>query len=80
MTPADRRFMSMLFVIFGPLFVVGGFLVAFTDPGAVLVFFGVGMFAAGLLLRTPLPLVAAVGAGMLVSALLLADLVRERLA
>lgn len=40
MMPADRRFMSTLFVVSGPLFVLGGFLVAFTDPGAVLVFFG----------------------------------------
>jgi len=70
--------MSWLFIVFGPLFVVGGFLAAFTDPGAVLVYFGVAMLLSGLLLRTRVQVVLACGAGVAVFAALTAWLVAER--
>ncbi len=78
MTPSDRRFMSWLFIVFGPLFVIGGFLFAFTDPGAILVYFGVAMLCAGLLLKTRFPVVAACAAGVAVFAALTAWLIVER--
>ena len=53
MSAADRRFASWLLIVFGPLFVLGGFLAAFTDVGALCVFAGLAMLASGLLLRTP---------------------------
>ena len=78
MAPADRRFFSWLFIGVGPLFVLGGFAAAFTDVGAVLVYFGVAMLCGGLLLRTRLPAVAAFGAGISVFGVLTAWLVAER--
>jgi hypothetical protein len=80
MTAADRRFASNLFLVFGPLFVAGGFLAAFTDPGALFVYLGVAMFVTGLLLRTRLPTAAAVAAGVMLFCLELAWLIRERTA
>lgn len=68
MTPADRRFTSRLFLAFGPLFVVGGFLASFTVEGALLVFIGLAMLVTGALLFTPLRLVLAVAAGVVVFA------------
>lgn len=61
-----RRFTALLCIIFGPLFIFGGFLAAFTVEGGVYVFVGVGMITSGVLLRTRLPLVVAVGAGVLI--------------
>lgn len=55
MTSADRRFYSWLMIAFGPLFVLGGFGAAFTTMGALFVWTGLAMLAAGVLLRTPLP-------------------------
>jgi hypothetical protein len=52
----DRRFVSWLGIVFGPLFVVGGFMAAFTTIGAIFVWFGLALFAAGFLLRAPVPL------------------------
>jgi len=78
MTPADRRFTSWLFIVFGPLFVVGGFGFAFTDPGAILVYFGAGMLCSGLLLKTRIPVVAACAAGVAVFAALTVWLIVER--
>ena len=78
MSAAGRRFTSTLFLVFGPLFVLGGFLFAFSDPGAVLVYFGAAMFVSGVLLRTRLPIVLAVGVGLALFCLLLAWLVVER--
>lgn len=78
MRTAGRRFASNLFLVFGPLFILGGFLAAFTDPGAVLVYLGVAVFLTGALLRTRLPLVVCSGAGIAVFCLELASLIRER--
>ena len=75
MTPGDRRFTSWLLIAFGPLFVLGGLGFAFTNEGAVLVFLGLAMLVTGVLLRTRLPLVAAVAAGALVFATLVAQMV-----
>jgi len=78
LSAADRRFTSALFLLFGPLSVVGGFLAAFSEPGAVLVYFGAAMFVSGLLLRTRLPVVVAVGIGLALFCLQLAWLIWER--
>ena len=73
MTTADRRFTSWLLIAFAPLFVFGGLLFGFHIEGAVLVFVGLAMLVTGILLRTRLPLIAAVAAGGLVFAALLAQ-------
>lgn len=52
---ADRRFCSWLFIVFGPLFVLGGFAFAFTTMGALFVWTGLSLLLAGIALRTPLP-------------------------
>ncbi len=80
MSAADRGFTSTLFLVFGPLFVLGGFLAAFPDPGAILVYFGAGMFVSGLLLRTRPPGVVGVGIGLALFCLQLAWFIRERAA
>lgn len=64
--------------MFGPLFVLGGFLAAFSDPGAVLAYFGAAMFVTGLLLRTRLQVALALGVGMALFCLELVWLIRER--
>ena len=51
----DRRFYSWLAVVFGVLFVLGGFIVAFTIMGALFVWLGLTMLLAGAGLRTRLP-------------------------
>ncbi|MGE0602078.1 MAG: hypothetical protein AB7J35_21985 [Dehalococcoidia bacterium] len=55
---ADRRFYSWLGLIFGPLFVLGGFIAAFTIEGALFVWLGLAMLVAGIGLRTRLSLAA----------------------
>ena len=77
MAPADRWFTSRLFLVFGPLFVFGGFLAALTEVGAVLVFSGLAMFVTGILLCTPLRTVLAVAAGVIVFAALTVQMVVE---
>lgn len=52
---ADRRFYSWLGIVFGPLFVLGGFIAAFTIEGALFIWLGLAMLAAGIGLRTRLP-------------------------
>jgi hypothetical protein len=54
-TPEDRRFYSRLGIVFGPLFVLGGFLAAFTIMGAVMIWAGLALFVAGVGLKTALP-------------------------
>ncbi len=73
----DRRFTSWLLIGFGPLFVLGGFAAAFTIEGALFVFLGLAMLATGVLLRTRLPLAAAIVAGLLVFAALTAQMAVE---
>ena len=77
MAADTRRFTSTLLLVFGPLFVVGGFLAAFTVEGGIYVFIGVGMVASGVLLRTRLPLLAALGAGVLLCLALTAQMLSE---
>ena len=55
MDARDRRFFSWLAILFGPLFVLGGFLFAFTIEGAIFVWVGLCMLAGGIALKTPLP-------------------------
>lgn len=55
MDDRDRRFYSWLAIVFGVLFVVGGFVAAFTIMGALFVWLGFAMFLAGIGLRTRLP-------------------------
>ena len=55
-------------VVFGPLFVAGGFLAAFTEPGAWFVFIGLGMVVAGVALLLRLPVGIAAAAGLAVAA------------
>jgi hypothetical protein len=53
MTGEDRRFYGLLLLTFGPLFIAGGWLAAFTLVGAVLIFAGTLMLlAAPILLRS----------------------------
>lgn len=67
---ADRRFLRRLLLVSGPAFVLGGWLAAFSVIGALLIFTGIGMLAAGMLLLTRVPVLVAAGAGVLVAALL----------
>lgn len=70
MTAADRRFYGTLPLAFGPLFIAGGWLAAFTTVGALLMFTGAAMLlAAPVLLRSyrilPLSLgLVALGCGL----------------
>jgi hypothetical protein len=72
MDARDRRFFSWLAIVFGPLFVLGGFLFAFTIEGAIFVWVGLCMLAGGIALRTPLPvwavMTAAAGSALALSA------------
>ena len=77
MTAADPRFTSTLLLVFGPLFVLGGYGFAFTVEGALFVFMGLAMLVIGMLLHTRFPLWTAVLAGTLVFAALVANMVRE---
>lgn len=53
MTREDRRFYGLLLLTFGPLFIVGGWLAAFTMVGAVLILAGsLMLLAAPILLRS----------------------------
>jgi hypothetical protein len=56
MDARDRRFTSWLGIVFGPLFVLGGFGFAFTMEGALFVWLGLSLLIGGILLRTPMPL------------------------
>lgn len=49
----DLRFYGRLMLVFGPLFILGGWLAAFTDVGAWMIFAGAAMLLASVaLLRT----------------------------
>lgn len=53
MTGSDRRFYAALMLVFGPLFIAGGWLASFTAVGAALIFAGTAMLiAAPILLRS----------------------------
>lgn len=66
----DRRFYSWLAIVFGVLFVLGGFVAAFTSMGAIFIWFGLALLLAGIGLRTRLPAaVVAVGAAAVFAAL-----------
>lgn len=67
MDARDRRFTSWLGVLFGPLFIAGGFLAAFTTMGALFIWFGLGMLVTGVLLRTRLPFWHTVAVGLVVT-------------
>ena len=77
MTAADRCFTATLLLVFGPLFILGGFLAAFTVEGALFVFLGLAMVVVGALLWTRLPLSIAVLGGTLVFVALVTTMVRE---
>jgi hypothetical protein len=68
----DRRFTSWLAIVFGPLFVLGGFVAAFTEPGAWFIAVGMGLLASGILLRTRAWTSAAAAAGIAIAAGLIA--------
>lgn len=55
MDERDRRFFFWLGLIFGPLFVAGGFVAAFTVEGALFIWAGLALFTGALALRTPAP-------------------------
>ena len=46
MSDADRHFYGVLLLVFGPLFIAGGWLAAFTGVGALLIFAGIAMLLA----------------------------------
>ena len=77
MTTEDRRFTSTLLIVFGPLFVAGGYLAAFTLDGALFVFAGLAMLLTGVLLRTRLPMTVTILVGAVVFGTLVANLARE---
>jgi hypothetical protein len=67
MTEDDRRFYGKLLLTFGPLFILGGWLAAFTEVGLLLYLSGSVMLAiAPILLRSFKALLA--GAGLFVLA------------
>ncbi len=53
-TPETRPFYSTLFLVFAPGFMAGGWLVAFTEVGAGLIFLGSAMAVSGAVLRPSL--------------------------
>jgi hypothetical protein len=58
-TAADRRFYGILLLAFGSLFILGGWLAAFTPVGAFLIFAGSAMLIAAPLVlwsHRPVPL------------------------
>lgn len=57
MDDRDRRFCSTLAIVFGVLFVLGGYMAAFTTMGAIFIWFGLALLLAGIGLRTRLPAV-----------------------
>ncbi len=59
----ERRFVSSLMLVFGPLFVMGGWLATFTLEGALFIYVGLGMLLSGLLLRTRMWTWVALGLG-----------------
>jgi hypothetical protein len=71
MSADARRFTSTLCLVFGPLFIGGGFLAAFTPDGALYIFVGLSALVLGVLLCTRVPLWAAVTTSGLVFALLM---------
>jgi ABC-type molybdate transport system permease subunit len=53
MTAADRRFYGTLLLVFGPLFLAGGWLAAFTEVGFIFILTGAAMIlAAPIMLRS----------------------------
>jgi len=68
----DRKFYSWLAIISGVLFVLGGFLAAFTIMGAIFVWFGLALLLAGIGLRTRLPVAVIAFAATAVFAALVA--------
>jgi len=53
MSSSDRRFYGALLLVFGPLFIAGGWLAAFTDVGFLFILTGAAMIlAAPILLRS----------------------------
>ncbi len=67
MNAEDARFFGSLAFVFGPLFMAGGWLAAFTDVGLGLILAGTAMLAAAPLLRrswrTALPAAALLTTG-----------------
>ena len=61
----------------GPLFVLAGFAAAFTTPGALLVFTGLGMLVCGFLLMTRLPALVATVVGVVAAVALTAQMARD---
>ena len=59
MTGEDARFYGLLALLFGPLFIAGGWLAAFTDVGFMLYVAGTAMLLLAPLLRRSLNVVAA---------------------
>ena len=59
MTSEDARFYGLLALLFGPLFIAGGWLAAFTDVGFMLYVAGTAMLLLAPLLRRSLNVVAA---------------------
>jgi len=58
-TSEDARFYGLLALLFGPLFIAGGWLAAFTDVGFMLYVAGTAMLLLAPLLRRSLNVVAA---------------------
>jgi hypothetical protein len=75
MSAADWRFTSTLLMVFGPIVVASGYFAAFTVAGVEYMCAGVGMFIAGVLLRTRLPRYGSLIGGALVSVALWISLV-----
>ena len=59
MTSEDARFYGLLALLFGPLFIAGGWLAAFTDVGFMLYVAGTAMLLLAPLLRRSLNVAAA---------------------
>lgn len=77
MDARDRRFTSNLLLVSGPALVLGGFFATFTIEGALIIYAGLGMLVAGVLLRTVVPILLAAAIGALVCASLFVLMLRE---
>ena len=67
-----EHFTRRLLLIFGPLWIAGGFLAAFTLVGAVFVFLGIAMLVTSALMYGPAPWWLATVVGLVVFSVLTA--------
>jgi hypothetical protein len=60
----NRRFLGQVLLVFGVPAIIGGYLLAFTEPGALSIFAGMGSVIAGVLVLLRVPVVVALAIGV----------------